>query len=93
MHRMVCAQESIYCCQDEESTMPLLFASLGQELVVKNVGGAPAIKQHLFEMGFNVGSSVAVIQKIDSGLIVKVKESRIAIDRNMASKIMVSVRS
>lgn len=70
-------------------SMPLLFASVGDEVVVKNVGGSLDVKQHLNEIGFNAGASITVIQKISTGLIVKVKESRIAIDKSMASKIMV----
>ena len=69
--------------------MPLLFASLGQEVQVKKVGGSAASRQHLNELGFNVGSPVTVIQKVNTGLIVKVKESRIALDESMASKIMI----
>jgi ferrous iron transport protein A len=73
----------------QEEIMPLLFANLGDEVVISRVGGAPQIKQHLNELGFNVGSPVTVIQKIKTGLIVKVKECRIAIDSSMASKIMI----
>ena len=69
--------------------MPLLFSTPGQEVKVAEVGGNPEVRQHLIDLGFNVGSPVTVIQKVDTGLIVKVKDSRIAIDRSMASKIMV----
>ena len=69
--------------------MPLLFATTGQEMNIAGLGGAPAVKQHLNELGFTVGSPVTVISKVDTGIIVKVKEARIAIDRSMASKIMV----
>ncbi len=69
--------------------VPLLFATAGEEVKVVSVGGNPEVRQHLTELGFNVGAPVTVIQKIDTGIIVKVKESRIAIDRGMASKIMV----
>lgn len=68
--------------------MPLLFANIGQDVVVKNIGGTADVKQHLNEIGFNVGSNVTVIQKVPTGLIVKVKESRIAIDKSLAAKIM-----
>lgn len=69
--------------------MPLLFSSIGNEVTVTSVKGLPAVKQHLSDMGFSEGSKVTVIQKVNTGLIVKVKESRIAIDRSMASKIQV----
>ena len=67
--------------------MPLLFAAPGQEVTVVSVGGAQDVRQHLNELGFTAGSKITVIQKVNTGLIVKVKEARIAIDQSMASKI------
>ncbi len=69
--------------------MPLLFASVGQEVCVKSVGGSAEVKQHLIELGFTAGAKITIVQKIESGLIVNVRESRVAIDKSMASKIMV----
>lgn len=69
--------------------MPLLFAKLGEEVTISSVNGSCQIKQHLNELGFNAGSAVTVIQKIKTGLIVKVKEARVAIDSGMASKILI----
>ena len=69
--------------------MPLLFASVGDKVTVASVGGTAEVKQHLNEIGFNAGTSVSVIQKIKGGIIVKVKESRIALDKKMAEKIQV----
>ena len=70
--------------------MPLLFASIGDELSITSISGTQASRQHLSDMGFSEGSKIVVIQKISTGLIVKVKESRIAIDKSMASKIQVA---
>ncbi len=70
--------------------MPLLFASIGDEVSVVSINGAQSVKQHLSEMGFAKGSKISVIQKVSTGLIVKVKEMRIAIDKSMASKILVA---
>ncbi len=70
--------------------MPLLFASIGDEVSITSISGNPASRQHLSDMGFSEGSKIMVIQKIPTGLIVKVKESRIALDRSMASKIQVA---
>ncbi len=69
--------------------MPLLFATPGEEVTVVSVGGAPEVRQHLVELGFNVGAKVTVVTKVATGLIVKVKDSRIAIDKGMAAKIMI----
>ena len=44
--------------------MPLLFTDAGREVQIKKIGGDSAVKQHLNELGFNVGSSVTVISKV-----------------------------
>ena len=70
--------------------MPLFFANIGQEVQIAALRGNPQARQHLAELGFNVGSLVAVVQKADSGVIVKVKDARVALDSAMASKIIVA---
>lgn len=69
--------------------MPLIFANTGEENIIKKVGGTPEIKKHLEDLGFVAGGNVSVISTIGGNLIVKVKESRVAISREMAGKIMV----
>ncbi|MBQ3640206.1 MAG: ferrous iron transport protein A [Clostridia bacterium] len=69
--------------------MPLVFAPEGEELVIKKIGGSADVRQHLADIGFNVGSTVAIITTMAGNVIVKVKEARIAISREMAQKIMV----
>lgn len=69
--------------------MPLLFANPGDEVKISGVNGNPQVRQHLNELGFNVGSLVTIVQKLKSGLIVKVKEARVALDSSLASKIIV----
>lgn len=69
--------------------MPILFASAGSEVKVSKVGGTADVKQHLSELGFITGAPVTIISKIPTGIIVKIKNSRIAIDKSMASKIMI----
>ena len=69
--------------------MPLILADLGDEAVIKRVGGSPEMKKHLEDMGFVAGSAVTVLNTIGGNLIVKIKESRVAISREMAQKIMV----
>ena len=69
--------------------MPLLFANPGDEVKISGVNGNPQVKQHLNELGFTVGSLVTIVQKLKSGLIVKVKEARVALDSSLASKIIV----
>lgn len=69
--------------------MPLALGSVGEVYSVKKIGGTDEVRQHLYELGLNVGSPVSIVSSIDGNVIVKVKESRIAIDRRMASKIVV----
>lgn len=69
--------------------MPLVVADMGEENIIKKVGGSPEIKQHLENLGFVVGGTVTVVNSVSGNLIVNVKESRIAISREMAQRIMV----
>ena len=69
--------------------MPLILADPGEEAVIKKVGGSPEMKKHLEDMGFTVGGVVTVMNTIGGNLIVKIKESRVAISKEMAQKIMI----
>ena len=68
---------------------PLVMADPGEESIIIRVGGSPEMKKHLEDMGFVAGSSVTVMNTIGGNLIVKIKESRVAISKEMASRIMV----
>lgn len=69
--------------------MPLSLANVGEESVIKKVGGKPETRKHLENLGFVAGGSVLVVNTISGNIIVKVKEARVAISREMAQKIMV----
>lgn len=69
--------------------MPLTLAGKGEENIVKKVGGSPEVKKHLEALGFVSGSRVTVISEISGNIIVRVKEARVAISREMAQKIMI----
>lgn len=69
--------------------MPLNLASIGEDNIIKRIGGTPEVKKHLENLGFVVGGNVAVISSIGGNIIVNVKEARVAISREMAQKIMV----
>lgn len=69
--------------------MPLILAAVGEENVIKKVGGKPEVRTHLADLGFVPGGRVTIISTMGGNLIVNVKESRIAISREMAGKIMV----
>lgn len=69
--------------------MPLLFADVGEENIIQKVSGKPEMKKHLSDLGFVAGGTVTVISTVGGNLIVKVKESRVAISEEMARKIMI----
>lgn len=68
---------------------PLTLATIGEENIIKKVGGKPEVRSHLENLGFTVGSVVTLIAINGGNVIVKVKESRIAVSAEMAQKIMV----
>lgn len=69
--------------------MPLTLANVGEDNIIKKVGGNPEIKKHLENLGFVAGGKVRVISRLCGNVIVNVKETRIAISKEMAQKIMV----
>lgn len=69
--------------------MPLTLADIGEQNIIKKIGGKQEVKAHLENLGFNVGGAVTVINTIGGNVIVKVKESRVAISKEMAQKIMI----
>lgn len=69
--------------------MPLTMASIGESNLIKKVGGKEEVKRFLESLGFVMGTSVTVISKIDGNMIVNIKESRVAINKEMASKILI----
>lgn len=69
--------------------MPLLLAEHGQEQIIKKIGGSPEVKKHLEDLGFNVGGTVSIVNSLGDNLIVKIKESRVAVSDELARKIMV----
>lgn len=69
--------------------MPLSMATPGEPVVIRKITGKDEVRQHLAELGFVVDSDVTVVSEIAGNLIVQVKESRIALDKSMANRIMV----
>ena len=69
--------------------MPLIMARQGEERFIRKIGGKAELKKHLENLGFVVGGTVTVISEIGGNVIVNVKNSRIAISREMACRILV----
>lgn len=69
--------------------LPLSLAEPGEEQIIKKIGGTPEIRKHLENLGFTVGGAVTVINSLGGNVIVKAKESRVAVNDELARKIMV----
>ncbi len=69
--------------------MPLSLANIGEENLILKVGGNPEVRKHLEDLGFVAGGTATLISSLGGNVIVKVKESRVAISEEMARNIMV----
>jgi len=69
--------------------MPLTYAQPGEENIIKKVGGSAEVKRHLEDLGFVAGGNVTLLSTLGGNVIVRVKESRVALNSEMARKIMV----
>lgn len=69
--------------------LPLTLADTRAEYIIKRIGGSPEVKKHLSDLGFVVGGKVSVVNTMGGNLIVNVKETRVAVSKEMAQKIMV----
>lgn len=68
--------------------MPLSMAKPGETVTIKKITGRDDVRQHLAELGFVVESTVTVVSEIAGNMILQVKNSRIALDKSMANRIM-----
>ena len=69
--------------------MPLTMSKAGDTVTIQKITGKDEVRLHLAELGFVVDSQVTVVNEIAGNLIVQVKESRLALDKTMANRIMV----
>ncbi|NBI72029.1 ferrous iron transport protein A [Clostridiaceae bacterium] len=69
--------------------MPLSMAKTGEMVTIRRITGRDDIRQHLAELGFVADTTITVINEIAGNLILQVKNSRIALDRAMACRIMI----
>lgn len=69
--------------------MPLTMAKQGEINYIKKVGGKEETRRFLENLGFVVGGMVMIVSQIGGNMIVNVKDSRIAINKDMAGKIMI----
>lgn len=69
--------------------MPLTMVGRGEQVNIQKITGKDEVRQHLAELGFVVDGTVTVVNEIAGNLILQVKNSRIALDKTMANRIMV----
>lgn len=69
--------------------MPLTMAKPGETVTIRKVTGRDDVRQHLAELGFVVDGTVTVVSQIAGNLILQVKESRIALDKTLAMRVMI----
>ena len=68
--------------------MPLTMAMPGDTVTIRKITGRDEVRQHLPELGFVVDGTVTVVSEIAGNLILQVKESRVALDRTLANRVL-----
>ena len=79
----------IFIKKDMETIMPIYMAHIGEEYLIKKVGGLEETKHHLKNLGFVPGAQVSVVAVMNGNLIVQVKDARVAISKELAGKIII----
>ena len=81
----------IYCVIKKQRSvaMPLTLAVVGEEIIIKRIGGNAEVRAHLQNLGFVSGAVVTVVSSMSGNLIVNVKGARVAVSKEMAQKIFV----
>ncbi len=78
-----------YCRGGKIALMPIAMAKPGETVIIRKITGKDEVRQHLAELGFVVDTKVTVVSEIAGSLILQVKESRIALDKSMANRILI----
>ena len=69
--------------------MPITMAKPGESVIIRKITGKDEIRRHLAELGVVVDGVVTVVSELAGGLIIQVKDSRVALDRSMANRILI----
>lgn len=72
-----------------QEMMPITMGKTGETYTIKKITGKDEVRQHLAELGFVMEARITVINEIAGNLILQVKESRVALDKTMANRILV----
>lgn len=68
--------------------IPLTMANAGETVVIRKITGKDEVRQHLAELGFVVDSTVTVVNQVGGNMILQVKDSRIALNKDLANRVM-----
>ena len=74
---------------EAKDVFPLTMAKTGETVTIRKITGKDEVRQHLAELGFVVDTDVTVVTQLGGNLILQVKDSRVALDRSMANRIMI----
>ena len=69
--------------------LPLSYATVGEMNIIRKLSGKPEVKKHLEDMGFVVGAPIMIVSTVNGNLIVNVKNTKVALDKELAAKIMI----
>ena len=69
--------------------MPLSMLAPGEEGTIRKITGKDEVRAHLAQMGFVVDAVVRVVSSLGGNLILQVKDSRVALDRTMATRVLI----
>ncbi len=69
--------------------MPLTMVKIGEAARIREIAGKDEVRKHLEDLGFLAGETVTVVSELAGNMILQIRESRIALDKSMASRIMV----
>ena len=69
--------------------MPLMYGETGIPHTIVHIGGSATVRQHLESMGFTAGTPITVVNTLAGNVIVQIKESRVALGRDLANKIFI----
>ncbi len=69
--------------------MPVAMANIGDVNIIRKITGQDEVRKHLAELGFVVGEPISVVSELGGSLILSVKDSRIALNRDMAMRVIV----
>lgn len=70
--------------------LPITMGKIGESYTIRKIIGRDDVRQHLAELGFVLDTRVVIVSQLSGNLILQVRDSRVALDKTMANRILVS---